>query len=228
VLAANPEIDPYTLTVGTQVKIPLGNSNLQIGGTSEPLALTLSEPECSLTPDAGLWCFVMVSNPLPDAAANIAVTFSLANNASGETVDQIVPAILNKLDPGDALPAVVFFAAPIPADFAVSAGLASAFSASQSGKTYYSVATDNPAVVIAGRLAKVSGEAVIKGDPGKTVDVWVAALAYDARGNLLGVRRTESRVTLIKDERLVFNLNVYSTGNPIDSVVLKAEAILVK
>jgi YD repeat-containing protein len=228
VLAANPEIDPYTLKVGAQVKIPLGNSKLLIGEISEPMALSLGESECSLTPDAGLWCQVMVSNPLGDAASNIAVAFSIVNNSSGEAINQTAPTILNKLDPGDSLPAVVFFAAPIPADFAVTSSLASAFPAAQSGKTFYSVNSENPAIEIIGRQAKVSGEAFIAADPGKTVDVWVAALAYDTQGNLVGVRRTESRVTLIKEKGLVFNLNVYSTGNPIESVVIKGEAMLVK
>ena len=77
------------------------------------------------------------------------------------------------------------------------------------------------------KRAKISGEAVIMADPGKTVDVWVAALAYDAQGNLLGVRRTESRVTLEQGKGLIFHLNVYSTGSAISSVIIKAEAVLV-
>ena len=226
VLAANPEIDPYTLTVGTQVKIPLGNIQNQIGVTAEPLVLELGEPECSRTPEGGLWCFAMLSNPLDEAAANLAVTFTRMNGASEEAVRQTVPAVLNKLDPGDVLPAVVYFAAPVPGDFKVSTSLASAFPASQSGKTYFSVDMGSPTIELDGRLAKVIGEAVIAADPGKTVDVWIAALAYDAQGNLLGIRRTESRVTLEQGKSLIFNLNVYSTGSAISSVVIKVEAML--
>lgn len=226
VLAANPEIDPYTLTVGTQVKIPLGNIQNQIGVTAEPLVLELGEPECFRTPEGGLWCFAMLSNPLDEAAANLAVTFTRMNGASEEAVRQTVPAVLNKLDPGDVLPAVVYFSAPVPGDFKVSASLASAFPASQSGKTYFSVDMGSPTIELDGRLAKVIGEAVIAADPGKTVDVWIAALAYDAQGNLLGIRRTESRVTLEQGKGLIFNLNVYSTGSAISSVVIKVEAML--
>jgi len=227
VLAANPDIDPYTLMVGTLVKIPLGNTQTQIGVTVEPLALDLGEPECSRTPEGGLLCFSILSNPLLEAAVNLAVTFTLSGAATAETSSHTVPALLNKLDPGDTMPAVVYFFSPLPADFIVSTSLASAFPASQSGNTYYSVDSSNHSVKLDGRLAKVSGEAIIAADPGKTVDVWVAALAYDAQGNLLGVRRTESRVTLEQGKSLVFNLNVYSTGDPISSVVIKAEAMLI-
>jgi LysM repeat protein len=227
VLAANPEIDPYALIVGNQVLIPLGNAQTQIGITAESLSLKMSEPECSQTPERGLWCFAMISNPLSEAAANLAVTFTLMNSAAEEVARQTVPAILNKLDPGDSLPAVAFFAAPVPGESKVSASLASAFPASQSEKTYFPVDTGNPLIELGGRLARVSGEAIIAADPGKTVDVWVAALAYDLQGNLLGVRRTESRVTLEHGKNLIFNLNVYSSASEISSVVVKAEALLV-
>lgn len=226
-LAANPEIDPYALIVGNQVLIPSGNNQTQIGLSAEPLALELSQPECSRTPEGGLWCFTILANPLDEAAANLAVTFKVMSTASEESTSQTVPAVLNKLNPGDSLPAAAYFAAPLPNGYTISANLASAFPASQSGKTFYSVDTGSPVIELAGRLAKVSGEAVTAADPGKTVDVWVAAMAYDDQGNLLGARRTESRVTLEQGKGLNFNLYVYSTGSAINSVVIKAEAMLI-
>jgi hypothetical protein len=89
------------------------------------------------------------------------------------------------------------------------------------------VDTGSPVIEISGRLAKVTGEAVTTADPGKTVDVWVAALASDINGNLVGLRRVENRVTLDEGKSLNFNLYVYSTGGVINSVIIKAEAILV-
>jgi LysM repeat protein len=226
-LAANPEINPYSLIVGNQVIIPVGNEQTQIGVSTEPLALELSQPECSRTPEGGLWCFTILTNPLDEAAANLAVTYKVLNASSEETAKQTVPAVLNKLDPGDNVPAVVYFTGPLSKDFKVTANLASAFPASQSGKTFYSVDTGDPEVEIAGRLAKISGEVFTAADPGKTVDVWVAALAFDIHGNLVGIRRSESRVTLEQGKGVNFNLYVYSTGSEINSVVIKAEAILV-
>ena len=75
ILAANPEIDPYTLTVGTSVIIPQGNTSIQIGMATEPLALDLDSPDCSRTPEGGLWCFAMLANPLDEAADNLIVAF---------------------------------------------------------------------------------------------------------------------------------------------------------
>ena len=227
-LSANPEIDPYALIVGDPVIIPAGSIQEQIGGLTEPLAIDLSQPECFRTPEGGLWCFAVLSNPLNEAASNLAVTFKALNASIEEIASHTVPAILNKLDPGESLPVSVYFSGPLPADYHVTASLASAFPASQSGKTYFSVDTGRPAIEISGRLAKVTGEAVTAADPGKTVDVWVAALAYDINGNLVGIRRTENRVTLDEGKVLNFNLYVYSTGGVINSVIIKAEAILVK
>ncbi len=120
VLAANPEIDPYELIVGNQILIPLGDLQTQIGITTEPIALKLDKPECTHTPVGGLWCFSILSNPLGEAAANLAVNFKLLNSASEEIDNKTVPAILNKLDPGDSLPAVSYFPAPLPDDVKVS------------------------------------------------------------------------------------------------------------
>ena len=226
-LAANPEIDPFSLIVGDQVIIPAGSEQVQIGGSAEPLALDLSTPECFRTPEGGLWCFAVLSNPHNEAAANLAVTFKVLNESSEEIASHTVPAILNKLDPGETLPASVYFTGPLPATFNVTASLASAFSANQPGKTYFSVNTGSPVVDISERLAKVTGEAVVASDNGKTVDVWVAALAYDINGNLVGIRRIENRVTLEQGKGVNFNLYVYSTSGVIDSVIIKSEAILV-
>jgi len=227
-LAANPAIDPYSLIVGDQVIIPAGNEQMQIGGLSEPLALDLSQPECSRTFEGGLWCFTILSNPLDEAASNLAVTFKALNASAEEIASHTVPAILNKLDPGQTIPASAYFSGPLPAAFNVTASLASAYPASRSGKTFFPVDTGTPVIEIAGRLAKVSGEAIPVADPGKTVDVLVAALAYDINGNLVGIRRTENRVTLDEGKGLNFNLFVYSSGGVINSVIIMAEAILVK
>ena len=91
---------------------------------------------------------------------------------------------------------MAYFPSPLPANFEVTASLVYALPASQSGKTYYSVDTGSPQIELDGRMARIAGEAIVAADPGITVDVWVAALAFDTSGNLLGVRRIEKQVTL--------------------------------
>ncbi len=227
-LAANPAIDPYALIVGDEVIIPAGDDQVQIGSLTEPLSLELSLPECFHTLEGGLWCYAILSNPLEETAANLTVTFKVISASSEAVASHTVPAILNQLEPGKNIPASVYFPAPIPASFEVTASLASALPVSQSGKTFFLVNTDNPLIEISGRLAKVSGVAVPAADPGKTVDVCVTALAYDVNGKLVGIRRTENRVTLEPEKGVVFNMYVYSFGDLIKSVMIKSEAILVE
>ncbi len=227
-LSANPAIDPYALIVGDQVIIPAGSEQAQIGDLTEPIALDISQPECHRTPEGGLWCFAILSNPLTEAASDLAVTFKILGSSSEELASQTVPAVMNRLDPGQTIPASVYFFDPMPISYNVTANLASAFLASQSAKTFIPVDTGSPTVEITGRLARVTGEAIPAADPGKTVDVWVVALAYDLNGNLVGLRRIENRVTLVEGKGVNFNLFVYSSGGGINSVIIKSEAILVK
>lgn len=226
-LAANPEIDPRALIVGDQVLIPAGNVQSQIGVSAEPLALEVGHLDCSRTTEGGLWCAAILANPLDEAATNLAVTFNGASPATESNITKTVQALLNKLEPGDTIPAVVYIPPPVPEGLEVTANLASAFPVNQSGKTFFTVDAGSPSVKIAGLLAKVAGEVLVMTDAGKTVDVRVAAMAYNDQGNLVGVRRTESRVTLEEGKGLNFNLNVYSSGSSINSVVVKAEAILI-
>jgi LysM repeat protein len=227
VLAANPEINPNIMIAGSQVIIPAGNAQTVIGVATEPLALAVSQPDCAPSAEGGWWCFSMVSNPLGQAAANISVTFI---RDAGETDEEMtVPALLQKIEPGEAVPVLAFFADTQMGKPGVSARLASAVALDQSGLAFLPVDTSNSIVQINGRLAVVTGEALVIGQPGTTVDVRVAAMAFDADGILVGIRRTEdSRVTLADNMGVRFNLNVYSAKGDISTVIVRAEAVQTK
>ena len=54
--------------------------------------------------------------------------------------------------------------------------------------------------------------------------VWVAASAYDAENNIVGIRKWVADDTEILEEQVEFDFLVYSLGPPIASVEVLVEA----
>lgn len=224
VLAANPQVNPNALTVGTEVIVPLGDNSALIGLASEVLDLAVGSPDCIPDAEGGLRCFVPVTNPLDEPAAVVTVLVSLVD-ASGEELSRInVPLILNKINAGQTLPAVAYFPPPIPKNLGAAASLVSALPLVNSGRTFLPASVINEQVILNGQTARVSGEIAVEGEPGTQVQLQAAALAYDAGGRLVGVRRTEIQTTLETGNAVDFNLILYSTSGDIVTVRIQAEA----
>ncbi|HUV15714.1 MAG TPA: LysM domain-containing protein [Pelolinea sp.] len=225
VLAANPQVDPYTLTVGTEVIIPLGDTSAQIGLSSEPLALEVSIPVCTPTAESGLWCIALITNPLAEPAAGVTVAMSLLDGTGEETARLNAPMLLNKIEADDTLPAMAYFPPPVPEGFSAASLLVSALPLAESGKSFLPAVVLNEEIQLDGRTVRVSGEVTVEGESGAPIEIWVAALAYDSQGRLVGVRRLKNRISLETGNDVDFNLNLYSMGAAISHVIIKAEAL---
>ena len=105
------------------------------------------------------------------------------------------------------------------------AELVSSLPASEGEKRYLTLQLENKQVEILpdSLTAEVSGEAVSQADKDAS-QVWVAAIAYDGAGNVIGMRRWENSNLLPAAGSLPFSLRVYSTGAKIDRVDLLGEA----
>jgi LysM repeat protein len=224
VLAANPDLNPNMLIVGTEVIIPIGNSSAQIGSVSEPLKLEVGPTACTATFEGGLWCITEVNNPLNQSAAAVTVLIVLTDAGGGEPEQMNVPLLLDKIESGETIPAIAYFEPPSPKEFSASASLISALPVPESGRNFFPATVVNDQVALNGETAQVSGEVEIGGERGMTAILHVAAMAYDASGQLVGVRSTESEITLEPGNAEDFNLNLYSFGDAITSVKILAEA----
>ncbi len=224
VLAANPDINPNMLIVGTEVIIPIGNTSAHIGSVLEPLDLEVDSPKCAATFEEGLWCLVPVSNPLNQAAASVTISVVL-NDPGGETSRKVnVPLLMDKIEPGQSIPAVIYFEPPAPDKFTASATLVSALPVSESGQNFLPTTIVNDQIELKGQSAQVSGEVEIDGETGSAVVMHVTAIGYDAGGKPVGARRTEMKTTLETGNAIDFNLNLYSFSDAIASVTILAEA----
>jgi LysM repeat protein len=228
VLAANPDINPNALTAGSEVIVPLGDSAAQIGTVSEPLSLTVETPVCASTFEGGLHCLTLVRNPLDQPAAEVAVAIKLLNSDGSEIRSSIAPLLMSKIDPGQKIPVVAYFAPPVSNDLIPSAGLISAIPASESGYAFLPTEVVNEQVELKGQIAEVFGEVDVSGEPGKSVVVRLVAAAYDENGRLVGARRTDASIEIVTGDALDFSMTLFSNGGNIARVAIFAEAYQVK
>jgi len=224
VLAANPGLNPNALTVGTEIIVPLGESGPQIGMVSEPLKLKVGSPDCTPTFEGGFWCFAEVENNLEQPSIVVVVSISLSDSAGKNLQQMNVPLLLHKIEPGQVIPVLAYFAPPIPSGVTATAELVSALPLTDSRRSFLPAAIVNEITEIDGRTATVSGEVEINGEPGDSAILRVAAIAYDANGRLVGARRWEKEVTLASGDAVDFSLQIFSSGGFIERVIIHAEA----
>ena len=232
-LAANPDIQPTALSVGKILIIPAGN---EVPGepTTTPAPLPVQQAHCWPEVYGGLWCFALVQNDYADTMENLSAQFTLLDSNGQELASQTAFALLNTLPTGQSMPLAAHF--PPPEPVTVSAPRAETETAPRvqlltsirlpPGDTRYLPAlAENTLVSVdaSGRTAQVSGRVILT-RAGIANTLWVLATAYDAAGNVIGIRRWESPSVLMTDAPVSFDFLVSSVGPAIDRVDFLAEA----
>lgn len=229
ILKANPDVNPYTLSAGTQVVVPpsSGTGN----GTPTPISATavpllLKEPFCAPSLTGGLYCFAVVENNQDYSVQNLTAQFTLTNTETGEKLQAVGSLPLNQLKSKNSLPLFAHFPPPVFASPKVTLALLTALPVSSSSTSVLDVTIQNSKVEIAsdGNSATVSASLALKDAASTANHYWVAAVAYDAQGNVVGVRQYEKNADLSNGQGADFTLYVYSISNKIDHVDLFGEA----
>jgi len=225
-LAANPDIDPNFLIVGDEVIIPTGEGSLAVFAAPTPIAVELAEPRCYPVADGGLWCLVMARNPLPQALENVSAQITLYDPAGGQMDQQLAIAPLNVVPVGEAIPLAVLFPGPIPDNFSAQADLSTALPLEPGSNRYYQINIDVEKTEIAPTFGDVEGVITLTGEEGNALanQVWVAALAFDAEGSIVGLRKWESTAQISPGDALSFQITVYSLGPSIAEIQVLGEA----
>ncbi len=216
-MAANPDISPSAMSVGQELRIPSGADDGESFATPTPVPLNISQASCYPTITQGMWCFALVENDYADTLENISAQVTLLG-ADGEAVaSQRAFTPLNILPAGQALPLMIFFP-EVPAEAESHWQLLTATRLLPEDDRYLPAVLGNTLIQIdaSGKRAQVSGKTLLQEAASQ---VWVAAIAYDAAGNVVGMRKWES-----DGGSLAFNLTVASLGPAIDRVVLIVEA----
>lgn len=224
--AANPQVSPNAMPVGTVLNIPSEPANLSGEATPTPAPVTVQQTQCFPDLAQGLWCFVLVHNDFADFMENISAQVTLQNREGQTIATQTAFLPLNILPPGMSLPLVAYFAPPMADVEKVDVQVLTAIRLLPGDERYLPATVDNVLVEVdsSGRLARVRGEVLLPEKSKAATQVWVAAVAYDANGRVVGVRRWEAENGIKPGGRLSFSLTVAGLGGAVSRVEVAVEA----
>lgn len=219
-IAANPSISPNAMPIGATLLIPTDQNNPTGESTPTPVPFVISQIDCYPTLDNGMWCFALARNDSADALENLSARISLLSADGGLVAAQDALPPLNVIPPHASLPLTVFFPPPAPLDARPRAQILSATILTPNDARYLPAALGAPLIEIAadGRTARVSGEVSLPAGSVPAQTVWVAAIAYDEMGRVVGFRRWEGMGVG------PFQLTVASLGSRVTRVEVFAEA----
>lgn len=225
--AANPGVNAYSLYVGTRLIIPaMGSGGIQSAPTPTPAPLILHAPECVPSLTGGAYCFALVENGLDYDLENLTAEFRLTDPDSGEELTQDTFLPLTRLAQGSALPFYVYFTPPVFAHPVATFRVLSALPVTAENASIYPMTISDLLIEIApgGLSADVSGLARFEGIGKNAKLIRLLAVAYDAEGKVVGLRRYEEKVELKPATYFEFKLIVESVAGGIARVELFGEA----
>jgi LysM repeat protein len=217
---ANPTVDPHYMGQGLQLIIPIGEETPQSLPTPTMLPLEVGEPACYRTGDGGVWCISAVQNGLKTNVENLSVWIGLFDQQGNNFTSQTAYAPLNILRTGEVMPVMAYFAPPLPDQFQAHAVLSGALGVSPDDIRYVNVGINIDSTELSqdGAQATLKGEVSLPEGSPRLSQLWVLAVAYDSKGNIIGVRKWKS------DGELSFEIPVYSLSGAIDHVETLVEA----
>lgn len=223
--AANPEVDPHFLSVDTDLVIPLEGESPEVQPTPTPEALRVEPARCYTTVQGAVWCFILATNQNAFALENIVARVRLFA-PSGEVADEgeaIMP--LNLLPAGEAQPLVIFFPPPLPRELIPQVELLAALPVPGNAGRYLSANIDIGETKIQehGLQNTIRGKISLPNGSPEAGVIWLALVAYDQDGRVVGVRKWEAESGLTPGDSLAFEVEVYSLGDPIARVAVLSE-----
>jgi LysM repeat protein len=218
--AANPTVDPHFMGEGLQLVIPIGEETPESLPTPTAIAVDGGEPVCYRTGDGGAWCIVAVKNDLDTSLENLSVWIGLFDGQGDNFTSQTAYSPLNILRPGEVMPLMAYFPPPLPDQFQARSQVTGALSVQPGDERYIEAdaSIDTAELSLDGHLITLQGEVTLPEGSPRLSQLWVLAVAYDANGNIVGVRKWKS------DGELSFEIPVYSLAGPIDHAETLVEA----
>jgi LysM repeat protein len=223
-IAANPGVQTAPLPVGTKLIIPSGDSTTA-GSEPTPVPLPVQQARCWTETDGGLWCFALVPNQYADTMENLSAKFSLLDAGGHQIASGTAFGLLDILPSGESMPLAVHFPPSVKNYVSVQVQLLTAIRLLPGDIRYLPAIPVNTLVTVnsSGRMAEVTGLITLTG-AGTAKTLWVLATAYDADGNVVGVRRWESNSIFTADSPVSFDFQVSSVGPGIARVEFLTEA----
>lgn len=238
-MAANPGVMPNLMSVGTVLSIPPSTSPQPAPdarpNASQPaptaIPLEVGALACYRAEDGGVWCFLPVRNNQSMVLEGITAIVRLSGTQAEPVLSQPAFSLIDTLAEGAALPLAVYFSpvqvAELAPPFTYSAEIQSALPSADDGR-YLPVSLEQQKVVVSenGLKASVSVQAALDTPDGSARRLWIAAVAYDDEGHVVGVRRWENAADrpLHSGPPQSVAFSIYSAAGAIERVELFAEA----
>ncbi|MBL8103712.1 MAG: LysM peptidoglycan-binding domain-containing protein, partial [Anaerolineales bacterium] len=175
--AANPDISPNSMSIGTTLIIPDPSAALAGASTPTPAPVPITQTVCHPSADKGLWCFALIQNNSTEILENVSAQIILLDEDNNVTASQTAFTPLDIIPPNSSLPVYVFFP-DTPSRLNVQVQLLSAIQGGNS--RYLPVILNNTVSQIDwdGKSAQLSGQILLPAESQAATQVWVAAVAY--------------------------------------------------
>lgn len=227
--AANPDVNPRMMKVGTLLVIP-GTAPVL---TSQPLPTATTQPvalqqaHCSPDASGGAWCMVLASQSSAAPVFNLTVSLRLLDETGKQVAKQNGSLGVDLLPPGATLPVMAYFPGPLPKSLRVEAQLLSALPAQLAADRYPPVQVQGLKTTIApdGLSAETSGQVSLVAAQASASQLRLLLVAYDSANQVAGVRRWDQTKPPAAGQPASFSVRVYSLGPQISSVQVVAEAV---
>ncbi|GAB4444917.1 MAG: hypothetical protein OHK0041_01710 [Anaerolineales bacterium] len=224
-LAANPGVNPNVMSIGAVLQIPGKPQNLSGEATPTPAPFGVEQSACYPTANRGMWCFVLAHNDSPDFMENLSAQVTLVDSSGAPIAAQTALLPLNILPPHTSLPLTAYFPPEIPLEAEPRVQVLTAIRLLPGDARYLPATLHDTLVEVGagGHFANVSGEVRLPEDSLAAAQVWVAAVAYDEQGRVVGVRRWEGG-GIQPGGSLKFEMTVASLGGVVTRVEFAVEA----
>jgi len=215
--AANPDLQPNSLTIGETILIPDPAASFAAASTPTPVPAPVTQAVCHPSADSGVWCFALVQNNTGGILENVSAQITLLDSNGAAIASQIAFTPLDIIPTNSPMPVYVFFPNTTPADVTPQVQILTALQAS-TGR-YLPAAINNSLAQINwnGKTAQLSGQVYLPSESQAATQTWIAAVAYDKYGTVVGVRRWEGEA-IQPGASIDFNFAVSSLGGDIETV----------
>ncbi len=225
-LAANPDVSPNAMSIGQTLKIPSTPKNVSGQGTPTPAPFTVQQIACHPAGDGQLWCFALAYNDSSEPLENVTAQVTLLDAKGRSQGSQTAMLPLDILPAGQALPLSAFFSGVTATDVRPQVQVVTAIRLTPNDARYLPAAVQNTQAQVdgTGLSAQASGQILLPADSKPAASVWLAAVAYDGDGRVVGVKRWESSAGLQPGGSLPFSMLVSAVAGVIERVDFVVEA----
>ncbi|MBK8619134.1 MAG: LysM peptidoglycan-binding domain-containing protein [Anaerolineales bacterium] len=220
--AANPDVSPNSMSVGTTLLIPDSSQPLSSASTLTPVPAPVTQTVCHPSADNGLWCFALIHNDTSDVLENVSAQITLLDENNNPLASQTAFPPLDIIPANSSLPVYVFFP-DTSASANIQIQLLSAIQSNNSQRPSASLHNTIAQINWNGLSAHLSGQVILPAESTAATQVWVAAVAYDKDGQVVGLKRWEGGA-IQPGGNISFSFLVSSLGPKIDSVQFVVEA----